>query len=182
MENGVLRNHFRAQCEPHFSSHGQENSQTLELILNGPLKPLFWFIIWLTRTLDEFVGTKSHSRCETALLFSHPLLCSPPSSPGWAPQLQFSSSPQGWNSVLAGYLLLRLDSASSRAQRAPAFLQPRSHPLAGPPCLRHPTPLRIWEDGAPGEGTFSTELHLSKHHSHNKGIFHKLIVSILLVN
>lgn len=178
--------HFRAQCEHHFFSF-QANGQTLELILSALPKPLFWFTFPLTRTLEKFVGTKSHSRCETSLLFSHPLLCSPLSSPGWAPQLQLSS---GVASFLAGHLLLRLGAAPTRAQRAPAFLEPRSPPLAGPPCLVHPTPVRIWEEGAPVKGPSLTELlllpllreHLSKHHSHNKGIFHKLTVSVPTVN
>lgn len=140
MENEVLENHLRAQCELHFfSSHGRANSQTLELILNAPLKPLFWFTFWLTRTLNKFVGTKSHGRCETWLLFPHPLLCSPPSSPGWAPQLQLFS---GLVSFLAGYLLLRLDAPCMGAQRAPALLYPRWFPPADPPCLVHQTPLK----------------------------------------
>lgn len=48
------------------------NSQTLELILSAPLKPLFWSTFWLTRTLDKFMGTKSHSKCETWLVFLSP--------------------------------------------------------------------------------------------------------------
>lgn len=198
MENGVLWNRFRAQCGPHFfSSHGKANGQTLEIILNAPLKPLFWFTFWLTRTLDKFVGTKSRRRHETSLLFSHPGVCSPPSSPGRAlsvlPHQERSTAPalqlfSGVASFLAGHLILRLDAASTRAQRALTFLQPGSPPPSGPPCVRH-----SWEHGrtAPQvKGPSFTQLlllpllreHLSKHHSHNKGILHKLIVSILFVN
>lgn len=118
MENGVLWNCFRAQCGPHFfSSHGKANGQTLEIILNAPLKPLFWFTFWLTRTLDKFVGTKSHRRRETSLLFSHPWVCSPPSSPDRAlsvlPHQERSTAPalQLFSGVAS--FLLRKDTSFS---------------------------------------------------------------------
>lgn len=177
MENEVLRNHFRAQCEPHFfNSHGQANGQTLKIILNAPLKPLFWFTFWLTRTLDKFVGTTSHSRCETSLLFLTP--CFALLHPHLT-EFHSSSCP----ALLRGGIIpgrtppSQAGSASTMAQRAPAFLQPRSAPEA--PCWVPVTPLGLWEDGAAGEGATEPLLLLCSSQQSN---LHKLIVSILSVN
>lgn len=193
MENGVLRNHFRVECEPHFfSPHGQANRANFKCTTKTSI--LIYNLInqntrqvcgyqESTRTSDKFVGTKMW---DITAVFSPPALCS--SILTWlsstAPALQ----------LLRGIIPGRTppsqaDAASTMAQRSPAFLEPRSPPLAGPPCLVHPTPLRIWEHWWPRWGdcpslssscslcweTISQSIILT-----TKGFF--IIVSILLVN
>lgn len=113
MENGVLRNHFRVECEPHFfSPHGQANRANFKCTTKTSI--LIYNLInqntrqvcgyqESTRTSDKFVGTKMW---DITAVFSPPALRS--SILTWlsstAPALQLSSGA----SFLAGHLLLRL--------------------------------------------------------------------------